>query len=293
MPGWGEMFMDLRVNQRKVKDDVEAGLKEAKGDEAGKRVGDEFGKGFGAGSGPRLRDAHGKFIKDAAAAGKTAGDESGRSYGQSFTQLTSGIARSFWQGYRASSRQHATAAGSDDGRSFGQSFTALTSGIAGSFWQGFRANSGRESARAGDESGKGFASAFRKAISGLGRDAEREISLGTRTAGGFSPGMLGIRPASKAGLIGGAVSAGLAAAPAAIAGAGALGVVGAGAGVLGAGFGAVQSQLSDVMTARAQARDRRRKSDHPGPAAGRRPADGRGQRPDRPALPGAPVHPQI
>lgn len=221
---WVAAWMRLQVDPSQVKKDVEKGLGEAKGDEAGKRVGDEFGKGFGDGAARPVAAFHEKFATDSAKSGHDAGDQSGRSFGQAFAALTAGIARTFWAGFTApeqtrDAQGQFTAAGGRHGKAYADSFHA----------------------------------AFSKMLHSLSRDTDQELSLTARHIGGFSPGILGIRPGTKRGLIGGGVAAGLGAAPALFAGAGALGVAGAGGGLLAAGFGAVQSQVSDLVAARTKA----------------------------------------
>lgn len=82
MPSISEVYMTLRVDRSRVKQDAEAGLSGVDGTSAGRKVGDSFGQGFNRGVDGRLRDSRGKFVKDSDAVSE--GGRVGKLFGDSF-----------------------------------------------------------------------------------------------------------------------------------------------------------------------------------------------------------------
>ncbi len=240
---WARVWLEVTADPKPIKKAIEDAAKSARGDAAGKQFGGDFAKGMtGEVETGMRRDLRPRVVKEAGVSGKAAGQEGGRSLGQSLTQLSGGIAKSFWTGFRANHR-NAADAGDEAGRTLGASLTGMSSGIAKSFWQGFTKDAGDGGRRAGDEAGKGFAAAFTKHTSGLGKGI----------AGGGGPNILGLNFLSKAGAIGGAGVLGLGALPALAGGALGAGVAAGGVGALAGLGGIVQSQVTPARQAVTQA----------------------------------------
>jgi phage-related protein len=82
MPAISEVFLRIRVDKRRVREDVEAGIRTVDTTSAGVAAGVKFGEGVKRGADGKLRDLKGKLISDAEAA--ASGERAGRVYGDRF-----------------------------------------------------------------------------------------------------------------------------------------------------------------------------------------------------------------